>query len=102
MKLQPSSSMGTRNSTLLTHFVKRLKYCGYSNEFRYNILSKSMKRYDLRMRNVEDGKSYYDLEKGNNKDDDKKDWYKEGDTYESVLFLLKLHQTRTIGRKWKP
>ena len=71
----------------LSHFVKRLKYCGYSNEFRHNVLSKSMKRYDLRMRNVDDGKSYYVLEKGNNKVDDKHDWYKEGDTYESVLFV---------------
>jgi hypothetical protein len=46
-----------------------------------------MKRYDLRMRNIDDGKSYYVLEKGNNQVDDNHDWYKEGDTYESVLFV---------------
>ena len=73
----------------VSFFVKRLKFCGYSNVFRHNVLVKSIQKYDLRSKNFQEGKSYYILENERNKDNanSKHEWYKEGDRYESVLFV---------------
>ena len=73
----------------VSFFVKRLKYCGYSNLFRHNVLVKSIQKYDLRSKNFQEGKSYYMLENERKKNNanSKHEWYKEGDRYESVLFV---------------
>ena len=73
----------------LTYFMQRLKYCGYSIDFRHKVLSKAMKLYDLRMQNLLEGKSYYVLKDNSAKisQETRHDWYKEGEKYESVLFV---------------
>ena len=72
----------------VSYFMKRMAYSGYSKRMRYEVLRKAFKRYDARMRRYRQGQSFY---KSDNTDRSekrgKKDWYKEGGKYESVIFV---------------
>ena len=72
----------------LTYFMQRLKYCHYYIYFRHKVLSKAMKIYDLRMQNLLEGKSYVLKDNtAKTSQETRNDWYKEGEKYESVLFV---------------
>ena len=77
-----------KNSSLhIKYFMQRLKFCGYSTDFRHKVLQKAIRLYDARKKNVLEGKSYYELNDGSASEENKHDWYKEGDKNESVLFV---------------
>ena len=82
----------TRNSHI-NEVMKRIQYCGYSKEFRYDVFNSAKKAYNLLIEKEARGDRPLHRPKGWKKDDrkiekrkKKEDWYKRGG-YESVIMV---------------
>ena len=69
-----------------------MEYCGYGEEFRYTVVKMAIGRYEKKVaRWHEEGTMYgdnkSDEERQGNKEEKKRDWYKNGGKYDSVMFV---------------
>ena len=77
----------------LTYFVRRLQFSGYSQKFRYDVISKAFKKYDDLERRKSLARENTDpneettTERNKIKTNKKKRWYAKDNKYESVMFV---------------
>ena len=76
----------------MSYYVRRMEYCGYSEDFRYAVVKMAISRHKERIeRWREEGTMYEERRSEKERQEDrnkkKRDWYKSKDKYDSVMFV---------------
>ena len=76
----------------VTYFVRRLQFSGYSQDFRYRVVKKALRKYDVKKGLCEQrGESMFagvrDVQERRKNKSTRQEWYKGGEKYESVMFV---------------
>ena len=74
----------------VSYFMKRMAFSGYSELCRYEVLKMALSRHQRRVRRWEGGASMFEVPASKERakrQQKKRDWFKAGSKYESVMFV---------------
>ena len=72
------------------YFMRRMQYSCYTEEFRYEVLRRALKKYDERVARYRRSGSMFGRENennGNRRERNKREWYNKSREYETVMFV---------------